>query len=35
VSPAEPIRYVALAAGTAALLAVGGIAFARRDIRSA
>jgi len=35
VNPAEPIRYVALLAGAAALLAVGGIAFARRDVRSA
>jgi ABC-2 type transport system permease protein len=35
VSPTEPIRFVALLAGTAALLAVGGIAFARRDVRSA
>jgi len=35
VSPTEPLRLVALATGTAALLAVGGIAFARRDVRSA
>ncbi len=35
VSPTEPVRFVALATGTAALLAVGGIAFARRDVRSA
>ena len=34
-NPTEPIRYAALAGATAVLLAVGGIAFAERDIRSA
>lgn len=33
--PTEPVRYVALAASTVALLAVGVVAFARRDVRSA
>jgi ABC-2 type transport system permease protein len=35
VKPTEAIRYAALAASTVALLMVGGITFARRDIRSA
>jgi len=35
VNAAEPTRYLALAAWTAVLLAVGAPAFARRDIRSA
>jgi ABC-2 type transport system permease protein len=32
--PADPIRYVALVASTAALLVVGRVAFTRRDVRS-
>jgi len=33
--PTEPVRYVALAGATTALLLVGFVAFARRDVRSA
>jgi len=33
--PTEPVRYVALVGTTAALLLVGVVAFARRDVRSA
>jgi ABC-2 type transport system permease protein len=34
-NPTEAVRYVALAASTAALLVVGLVAFSRRDVRSA
>jgi ABC-2 type transport system permease protein len=34
-NPTEGARYVALAGSTAALLLLGGIAFARRVVRSA
>jgi ABC-2 type transport system permease protein len=33
--PTEPVRYLALVGATAALLLVGVVAFARRDVRSA
>jgi ABC-2 type transport system permease protein len=34
-NPTEALRYVALSASTAALLLLGEVAFARRDVRSA